>query len=220
MHEGPRDTEKRSHAELSERLLAAALWTDILRKTLVVAIVTITVWAGCALMRWLVESGTERVFESAEKYGSTATLLGAGVIQVVLLVGGVARGLLLLRPAWRDAEGDGIDKALVRFHHTYQGDGEDPSGRYAEPTFSYAVRKIVMTTLTIGSGGSGGLEAPGVYVGESMAAGWSKVFKRPSADELRLYQLAGVAAAIACAMCFTASRRFSLYLRPRAADER
>jgi H+/Cl- antiporter ClcA len=43
-------------------------------------------------------------------------------------------------------------------------------------------------------GGSGGLEAPGVYLGETVAAGWSKVFKRPLADELRLYQLTGIAA--------------------------
>ena len=28
--------------------------------------------------------------------------------------------------------------------------------------------------------------APGIYLGETLAAGWSKVFNRPSADELRL----------------------------------
>jgi CIC family chloride channel protein len=50
--------------------------------------------------------------------------------------------------------------------------------------------------LTIGGGGSGGLEAPSVYLGESLAAGWSKFFRRPSADELHLYQLAGIAAAV------------------------
>lgn len=196
MHEGPRETEKKSHAEISERSVDADLWLDILRKTLLVGLVTVTVWAGCSLMRRLVESGTARLFESAEELGAGDALLGGSVIMVVLLVAGVVRALLLLRPAWRDSEGDGVDKALVRIHDTYEGDGEDPSGRYAEPTFSYAVRKMVMTTLTIGSGGSGGLEAPGVYVGEAVAAGWSKVFKRPSAEELRLYQLAGIAAAI------------------------
>lgn len=196
MHEGPQDSEKKSHAELSERLVDADLWFDILRKTLLVGLVTVTVWVGCSLMRWSVGFGTERLFYSAEEYGATNPLLGAGVILVVLLVAGIVRALLLLRPAWRDSEGDGIDKALVRIHDTYEGDGEDPSGRYAEPTFGYAVRKMIMTTLTIGSGGSGGLEAPGVYVGETVAAGWSKVFKRPSAEELRLYQLVGIAAAI------------------------
>ncbi|MHC4094414.1 MAG: chloride channel protein, partial [Planctomycetota bacterium] len=95
-----------------------------------------------------------------------------------------------------EAQGDGIDRALESFHSTYQEDGDDAAVRYAAPTFARAARKIVMTILTIGTGGSGGLEAPGVYVGESVAAGWSKVFRRPSADELRLYQLAGIAAAI------------------------
>jgi len=185
MHEIPRDPE-----------IASDLWADILRKTLIVVMVTITVWAVCSLMRRLAESGTGRLFESAEEHASTGALLGAGIILVVLLVAGVARGLLLLRPAWRDAEGDGIDKALVRIRQPHEGDEENPSGRYTEPTFWNAARKVVLTTLTIGAGGSGGLEGPGVYVGESVAAGWSRVFKRPSADELRLYQLAGIAAAI------------------------
>ena len=109
---------------------------------------------------------------------------------------GTVRGLLLLIPAWKDAEGDGVEKALVSYHQTHKGDGDEPTTRYAEPTFFRAARIMVMTTLTIGAGGSGGLEAPGVYLGETLAAGWSKVFKRPSADELRLYQLAGIAAAI------------------------
>ena len=71
MHEGPRDTEKKSHAELSEGLVAPDQWVDIFRKTLVVAIVTVTVWAGCVLMRRAVEFGTGRLFETAEKYGSS-----------------------------------------------------------------------------------------------------------------------------------------------------
>jgi len=185
-----------SHTEVGEESIASDSWVDILRKTLLVVIVAVTVWAACSLMRRLAESGLERLFESAEKYVSTNAVLGAGVILIALLVAGIARGLLLLRPAWRDAEGDGVDKALVRLGQTHWGDREDPTNRYAEPTFSMAVRKMIMTTLTIGPGGSGGLEAPGVYVGESLAAGWGKVFKRPSADELRLYQLAGITAAI------------------------
>jgi CIC family chloride channel protein len=196
MHEGPQDSEKKYHAELSERLLTVDMWADIVRKTLIVAIVSFTVWAGCALMRFLVGIGTQWLFETAEAYHAKHALMGGAVILVIMLMAGIARGLLLLSPTWKDAEGDGIDNALVSFHQTYQGDGNDPSSRYAEPTFLRAARKLVLTTLTIGGGGSGGLEAPSVYLGEALAAGWSKVFKRPSADELRLYQLAGVAAAI------------------------
>jgi CIC family chloride channel protein len=196
MHEGPQDSVKTHHAELSERMPTIDMWADIVRKTLIVAIVSFTVWAGCALMRWLVGIGTQWLFETAETYHAKYALMGGAVILVIMLMAGIARGLLLLSPAWKDAEGDGIDKALVSFHQTYQGDGIDPTARYAKPTFLLAAQKLVMTTLTIGGGGSGGLEAPSVYLGETMAAGWSKVFKRPSADELRLYQIAGIAAAM------------------------
>lgn len=196
MNHGPRDSEKKSHAELSERLLALDRWTDIGRKTLLVAIVSFTVWAGCSLMRHLIEIGLHWLFQTAEYYRSQNILLGAGVVLAVMLIAGIARGLLLLRPAWKDAEGDGIDNALIKYHQTYKDNGDDPKRRYSEPTFFHAVRKTIMTTLTIGTGGSGGLEGPAVYLGETVGAGWSKIFKRPSADELRLYQLSGIAAAI------------------------
>lgn len=196
MHHGPEDAEKRSHADLSERALTADRWADIARKTVAVAIVAFTVWASCALMRWCVEIAIGSLFGLADTAGASGFWLGAGALLAVMLAVGVVRGLLLLRPAWTDAAGDGIDRALVRFHQSYEGGGNDPGIRHSEPAFSAAARKMVMTVLTIGAGGSGGLEAPGVYLGESLGAGWSRIF-RSSADELRLYQLAGVAAAIA-----------------------
>jgi CIC family chloride channel protein len=197
MHKGIENIERASHAEQSEKFIVADLWTDIGRKILIVAIISITVWAGCVLMRHFVEIGTEWIFHSADFYHSKNTFLGVLVILVILLIGGIIRGLLLLRPAWKDSSGDGVDKAQIRYHKTYNGNGDDSAAiRYTEPTFLHALRKIFMSILTIGTGGSGGLEAPGVYVGEAVAAGWSKFFKRPSADELRLYQLSGIAAAM------------------------
>jgi CIC family chloride channel protein len=204
---GPNETEKKSHADQSEQAATVDRWADIARKTFIIAVVSLTVWAGCSVMRLGVVFGTERLFGAADALGANGFWLGAGALLGVMLLVGILRGLLLLRPAWRDAEGDGIDKALGRFHETYKGGGDDPAPRYAKPTFSNAIRKIVMTVLTIGAGGSGGLEAPGVYLGESLGAGWSRLFKRPSADELRLYQLAGISAAVATLLAapFTAA---------------
>lgn len=210
MQHGPKASAKKAHADVSDQLFAADTWTDIARKTLIVAIVSITVWAACASLRHAVELGSERLFGAAEASGSEGILWGGAVILLVMLLGGVVRGVLLLRPAWREAEGDGIDRALESFHCTYgphNENGEDPTPRYLQPTFACAARKIIMTFLTVGTGGSGGLEAPGVYVGESVAAGWSKAFGCPSADELRLYQLAGIAAAVSTLLAapFTAA---------------
>jgi light-regulated signal transduction histidine kinase (bacteriophytochrome) len=41
MHEGPEDSVKAHHAELSERQATIDMWADILRKTLIVAVVSI-----------------------------------------------------------------------------------------------------------------------------------------------------------------------------------
>ena len=127
MHQGPKEDEKTYHAKRGERSLTMDTWADIGRKTLVVAVVSLTVWAACALMRHAVELGTERLFHTAEAYGSEHILWGAGFIFAIILIGAVARGLLLLRPAWKEAEGDGVDKALISYHQTYAGDGGDPT---------------------------------------------------------------------------------------------
>jgi hypothetical protein len=46
MHHGPKATEKKAHADLSEELLTADMWADIGRKTLIVAVVSFTVWTA------------------------------------------------------------------------------------------------------------------------------------------------------------------------------
>ena len=141
LHEGPEDSVKKYHAGLSEQLLTMDMWTDILRKTLVVGIISFTVWIGCALLRFLVGAATGWLFETAEKYSAVHAFLGVGFILTVMFLVGIVRGLLMLRPAWKDAEGDGVDKALVRFHQTYEGNEDDPKARYAEQTFLGAIRK-------------------------------------------------------------------------------
>ncbi len=195
MHKGPEDTTKQHRTDVDEHLIPSDQWADILRKTFIVAVIAITVWGLCVAMRGLVGLATDWLFATADT-SRDGILRGGAVILLALLVTGALRGLLLLRPAWQDTQGDGIDRALARFHETYQSGADVPPDRYSKPTFTLAIRKLFMTTLTIGGGGSGGLEAPGVYVGEAVGAGWSQRFRQPSADELRLYQLTGIAAAI------------------------
>ena len=43
--------------------------------------------------------------------------------------------------------------------------------RWQLPTFSLATRKFLATLITLGSGGSGGLEGSVTLIGESVAAG-------------------------------------------------
>lgn len=167
-------------------------WDQIARVTLFVTGLAILVWAACSLLRMVVHHFVEHVLGApAHGWGGAATLL------VALVGAALVRGLLMRRAEWRDVAGDGMDTALANYHVTYDYDGDDPQPRYDRPAFTLAIRKFVATVLTVGSGASGGLEAPVVMISESLAAGFSRVFAIKSEYELRTYQLAAIAAAVA-----------------------
>lgn len=168
-------------------------WDDIARLALLVAVLAVLVWAVCTALRELVHLALHALFEASEGRGT----VGIVTLFVVLVLGALVRGALLRRDAWRPAAGDGIDLALANYHVTYEHAGDDPQPRYAKPSFSLAARKFVATLLTLGTGGSGGLEAPVVLISESLAAGFSRVLRVSSEYELRTYQLVGIAAAVA-----------------------
>ncbi|MEM7798874.1 MAG: chloride channel protein [Chloroflexota bacterium] len=115
-----------------------------------------------------------------------------------------------------DVEGDGLERAISlyfasepTFEQTLLGT-EGVDVRWKMPTLTLAARKFVATLATIGSGGSGGLEASVTLIGESLAAGifkprqplggrFSNFFSgwRPSdPDDLQTAQLSGIAAAV------------------------
>lgn len=168
-------------------------WDDIARLVLLVGLLTLLVWATCTALRELVHLALHALFHATE----TKDLAGALTLLGILGVGGAARGVLLRREAWRPVAGDGIDLALANYHVTYEHAGDDPQPRYDKPAFSLAARKFVATLLTLGTGGSGGLEAPLVLISEGLSAGFSRVLRVRSEYELRTYQLAGIAAAVA-----------------------
>jgi len=116
---------------------------------------------------------------------------------MILIASGILRGLLLQIPSWKTSEGDGMARSLEFYHDTYDYDKDPMPPRYKLPTFIQAVRRVILTSLTVGCGGSGGIEAPVVPIGECIGAGWSKLFKVIKADDLRIYQMAGMSAAVA-----------------------
>ena len=121
-----------------------------------------------------------------------------------------------------DVEGDGLERAISLYYasepsieQVLQGQ-EGLDVRWQLPTFSLVWRKFVATLATLGSGGSGGLEASVALIGESVAAGLFKprkalahAEKRVSLlrrltnwwaathpDDLQTAQLSGIAAAV------------------------
>ncbi|MBL8950414.1 MAG: chloride channel protein [Myxococcaceae bacterium] len=167
-------------------------WRQVARVVALTGLLAVFVWAACAVLRHLVHLASEWVVEHAEE--RTAT--GAAVLLGALVLGGTARALLYRWPSWRKAAGDGMEQALANYHVTYEQPGDDPGPRYARPDLALAAKKSLTTWLSLGSGGSGGLEAPMVSISENLAAGFSRLFRVKSEHELRTYQLAGIAAAV------------------------
>jgi CIC family chloride channel protein len=119
-------------------------------------------------------------------------------------------------------EGDGIERAIALYFaadpSVRKGSATDQSGleaRWQRSTFAMAVRKFVATLVTLGSGGSGGLEASSALIGENLGAwfyklrsnkaqaqleGWpgttTKPWDAPNPDFLQVAQLSGIAAAV------------------------
>ncbi len=119
-------------------------------------------------------------------------------------------------------EGDGIERAIALFFSA------DPSvrigaptgqsgleARWSKPTLTIAVRKFVASVVTLGSGGSGGLEASSALIGENLGAWYYKLrsnkapakaegapegrtasWVAPNPDYLQAAQLSGIAAAV------------------------
>jgi len=154
-------------------------------------------------------------------------LAGAGIVAFI-----VARGRPAMIP-YRDehdhlhelidVEGDGIERAIALYYASEPSferallGKEGVEVRWELPTMSLAARKFAATWATLGSGGSGGLEASVALMGESIAAAmfkprpllragsrqrrwlsgplawWSSV----ETDHLQTAQLSGIAAAVA-----------------------
>lgn len=121
-----------------------------------------------------------------------------------------------------DVEGDGLERAISlyyssepTFDQVLQGqDGVE--ARWQLPTFTLAIQKFIATLITLGSGGSGGLEASVTLIGESTAAGLFKPrsqvmavrqklslvdriiewWRATDPDDLQTAQLSGIAAAV------------------------
>lgn len=121
-----------------------------------------------------------------------------------------------------DIEGDGLERAISLYYSSEPSFERALTGeegvdvRWQLPTFSLAIRKFLATLLTLGSGGSGGLEASVTLIGESLSAGLFKPrrvveqadeqiglvrrlwrwWRSSDPDHLQTAQLSGVAAAV------------------------
>jgi len=195
------------------------------------AIIGALVWGPVFLLKWVVHFTFDSLLSLLESLPSVAFILWPlwiGALIVVALVR--TRGAKILYDnrhgelkTLNDVEGDGLERAISLYHtsepsfeHALQGK-EGVEVRWEMPTFSLAVRKFLATWATLGSGGSGGLEASVALIGESLAASAFKPrdpirqagrrhdslrrmlrwWSAKSSDDLQTAQLCGIAAAVA-----------------------
>ena len=119
-------------------------------------------------------------------------------------------------------EGDGVERAIALYFSAdpsvRKGSASDQPGleaRWSKSTVAMAMRKFLASLATLGSGGSGGLEASSVLIGENLGAWYYKLrsnrpsvrledlprsgtrpWDAPNPDYLQVAQLSGIAAAV------------------------
>ena len=159
-------------------------WGTVLRVAAAMGALAFVVWLVVSTLRELVRRSIDGLFHL-----STAGASGAVAVLAVMGLVALVRGWLIQRPAWRPVVGDGIGLARERAMYLPLDEG------WRVP-LSLALRKAVATLLTLGGGGSGGLEAPVVLIGESLGAGLAKAVRVDEVAVRRLAQLCGVAAGV------------------------
>jgi CIC family chloride channel protein len=205
---------------------------DATERRLVVqaGIVGVVVWAFVFTLKQLVHHAFEWIIRPEES-GHALALLFIPMVLGALLVAAItgyraatihfrdSQGKLY---ALVDAEGDGLERAISLYfssepalEQTLLG-AEGVDMRWQMPTFSLAIRKFLATFVTLGCGGSGGLEGSVTLIGESVAAGLFKPralveranthvglvgriwnwWQTSTPDDLQTAQLGGIAAAV------------------------
>lgn len=119
------------------------------------------------------------------------------IFLIIIIAGALVRSLLIQSKTWKTTEGDGATDSILYFLESYKiFDQPIIKERYKRPCFTASIRRVIMTIITLGCGGSGGLEGPAIPIGEGIGSGISRTLKIINPDTLRALQMAGIAAAI------------------------
>lgn len=197
----------------------------VVQAALIGALVWVVVFALKSGVHWLFDLVMELVARSPSPVLVLVPLLlgAAGTTAVVLFHANTVqyRDRSGQVHELNDVEGDGLERAIALYfssepalEQTLLGK-EGVEVRWELPTYTLAGRKSLATLLTLGTGGSGGLEASVALVGESLATGAVKPRQAPrrlhrlpllaraqrwwlptDPDDLQTAQLAGIAAAV------------------------
>jgi CIC family chloride channel protein len=193
-------------------------------------IIGVVVWIAVFALKESVHWLLHEVLHWIE-HASTPLVLFIPLLMGALIVGAIAQFRASIIN-YRDdegeveplnaVEGDGLERTIALYYSAdpsvKKGLATEQTGleaRWQMPTFAMAVRKFVVSLATLGSGGSGGLEASAALIGENLAAWYYKLhtnisrhklgnlpdsmsrpWEAPNPAYLQTAQLGGVAAAV------------------------
>ncbi|MEP3482179.1 MAG: chloride channel protein [Fuerstiella sp.] len=116
-------------------------------------------------------------------FHSTDAAFSAGMLLLVLTVGGLLSGLIVYTFS-PEAEGHGTDGAIDAFHR-----------QRGNISFKVAIVKTISSAITLGSGGSGGREGPIAQIGAALGSAVGQRLKL-SARDRRILMAAGMGAGV------------------------
>mgnify|MGYP001421072196 CR=1 FL=1 len=162
-----------------------------------VVITSCIVWAIVSLMAISIFFANELIFDLfSSKEFEYPFLFFFFIIVFVAIV----RSYLYTLKSFKDSFGDGASEAIHFFHETYH-DRKDTKRTIQQlfkmPSFfGKGLRRALITFMTIGVGGSGGLEGPAIPIGVSFATG---VIQRLGINDfvwVRVIQMCGISSAV------------------------
>ena len=162
-----------------------------------VILVTIATWFLTVVTMRTVLSCNHYLFRllTNPRSGEDNLFLFMGIIVFFACV----RAILYQIPWFKDASGDGATQALSSFQHTYahrQSVRKILKEVFQGGTFPRALKRVLITIMTLGAGGSGGLEGPAIPIGGHLGSGIAKLYSVKDLVWLRILQMCGVSAAI------------------------
>lgn len=172
------------------------LHLNVWRFILSIFLVGLTTWFMSITLAKIVLLANDYLFSLIT---NKVNFLNISIFVVVLLGVSIIRSLLYQNSVFKDSFGDGSSNAIHHFYDTYDtGASSDKiiKAAYAHPTFLRAIRRFFITFLTLGAGGSGGLEGPIIPLGESLGTAVSKIFQITNVTVLRILQMCGICAGV------------------------
>ena len=164
-----------------------------------------SIWAGNDFSNASVEkTGGVSNIQAARNMQDSFMVKHPGVLwdlTLLIFCSAVVRAILVHWESWRKASGDGVIQSLQRFHSTYKVNTPECEREYLvkiykENNLTNALKRIVITIMTLSACGSGGLEGPIVPIGDRIGCALSRLFGITEMDEMRSLVMAGISAGI------------------------